>query len=170
MINLYNLINNIKMLENIKSLYFRRNIFLYTNEKVKLDIMKYNKNLQNLMDLNLDYYKRYSGKYIVIIINKKVEEYNASDGKLIYDGEYLNGKRNGEGIEYDFEGSIIFEGEFKNGRRWNGKVKFKDENYEIKNGNGKVKEYNNNSKLIYEGEYINRERSGKGKEYMILIK
>ena len=39
---------------------------------------------------------------------------------MIFEGEYLNGKRNGKGKEYNDEGKLIFEGEFSNGKRWNG--------------------------------------------------
>ena len=33
------------------------------------------------------------------------------DNKIIFEGEYLNGKRNGKGKEYNRFGSLIFEGE-----------------------------------------------------------
>ena len=33
------------------------------------------------------------------------------DGKLIFEGEYLNGERNGKGKGYD-NGKLIFEGEY----------------------------------------------------------
>ena len=69
------------------------------------------------------------------------------NGKLIFEGEYLNGKRNGKGKEYNDNGKLIFEGEYLNGKR-----------------NGKGKEYDNNGKLIFEGEYLNG-KNGKGKEY-----
>ena len=55
---------------------------------------------------------------------KEGKEYNSN--KLIFEGEYLNGKRNGRGKEYDlFNSDLVFEGEYLNGKR---------------NGNGK--EYN----------------------------
>ena len=34
---------------------------------------------------------------------------------LKYEGEYLNGERNGKGKEYDIKGNLIFEGEYLNG-------------------------------------------------------
>ena len=37
----------------------------------------------------------------------------------MYEGELLNGKRNGKGKEYDSR-KLIFEGEYLNGERWNG--------------------------------------------------
>ena len=57
---------------------------------------------------------------------------------LKFEGEYLNGKRNGKGIEYWIDGDLIFEGEYLDGIIWNGK------------GKGK---YGFNS--IFEGEYLN---------------
>ena len=43
------------------------------------------------------------------------------NGIIIFEGEYLNGKRwKGKGKEYK-NGIMIFEGEYLNGKRWNGK-------------------------------------------------
>ena len=50
-----------------------------------------------------------------------MKEYNF-DGKIIFEGEYLNGKRNGMGKEYN-NGELLFEGEYLNGKYWNGKIK-----------------------------------------------
>ena len=36
---------------------------------------------------------------------------------MIYEGEYLNGKRNGKGKEYDSDGELKFEGEYLNGKK-----------------------------------------------------
>ena len=47
--------------------------------------------------------------------NGKVKEYYYN-GKLIFEGEYLNGKRNGKGKEY-YNGKLIFEGEYLNGKK-----------------------------------------------------
>ena len=49
--------------------------------------------------------------------NGNVKEYYDNDGKLLFEGEYLNGKRNGKGKEYDINGELLFEGEFINGER-----------------------------------------------------
>ena len=38
-------------------------------------------------------------------------------GYFKYEGEYLNGKRNGKGKEYSKYGYMEFEGEFKDGKR-----------------------------------------------------
>ena len=55
------------MLKKIKSIFFTRILFSTLEEKIKLDIIKYNKNLQNMLSLTLINYKRVSGKYIKII-------------------------------------------------------------------------------------------------------
>ncbi len=38
---------------------------------------------------------------------------------LKFEGEYLNGIKNGKGKEFDTKGKIIFEGEYLNGKRCN---------------------------------------------------
>ena len=135
------------MLKNSKSIYFIKRLFTFVDEKDKLDIIKYNKNMQNILDINLINYKFFSDRYIIFEKNGKGKEYNKSD-TLVFEGEYLNGKRNGKGKEYYFDGRIRFEGEYLNGK---------------KNGKGKI--YNYNGRIIFEGEYKNGEKNGKGKEY-----
>ena len=74
-----------------------------------------------------------------------IKEYNVS-GAIKYEGEYLNGEKNGKGKEYD-EDKLIFEGEYLNGEK-----------------NGKGKEYDED-KLIFEGEYLNGKKYGRGIAY-----
>ena len=53
---------------------------------------------------------------------EKGKEYK--DGKLIYEGEYLNEQKNAVGKEYNYQdGSVLFEGEYKYGEKWNGNGK-----------------------------------------------
>ena len=65
-------------------------------------------------------------------------EYNSFNNKLIFEGEYLNGKINGKGKEYYDNGELEYEGEYLNGKR-----------------NGKGKEYYKYGELYFEGEYLN---------------
>ena len=51
---------------------------------------------------------------------------------MIFEGEYLNGKRNGKGKEYYYYGKLKIEGEFLNGEK-----------------NGKIKEYYDNGNLEF---------------------
>ena len=126
------------MLKNIKSSYFNAKIFSYIEERQKLKIIKYNKNLQKNMNISIINYKFFSGKYIIYESNGIGKEYDGYDGELEFEGEYLNGERNGKGKEYWIVGKLVFEGEYKKGKR-----------------NGKGKDYYENGKLKFEGEYLN---------------
>ena len=163
-----------KIIYNIKSEYIIKILFFHLNEKIKLKLIKYNKNLQNTIDINLNNYKFFSKRYIEFEADGKGKEYYGYNDELKFEGEYLNGKRNGKGKEYNSEEQLIFEGEFTNGKKWNGKIKEYDDYYdrliievEYVNGkrNGKGKEYYNNGRIKFEGEYLNGKRNGKGKEY-----
>ena len=52
--------------------------------------------------------------------NGYTKEYHGFSDTLKYEGQFKYGKANGKGKEYDFDGKLIFEGEFLNGKRWNG--------------------------------------------------
>ena len=177
------------MLNKIKTKYFFKNIFVNINEKAKLNIIKNNKSLQNLLNIKLINYKILSGKYIIKKSNELWEIYDAFDealifegnylhgkgkeyydnGNLLSEGEYLNGKVNGNFKEYYPDGKLLSEGEYINDKRWNVKIYNKDGNItcEIKNGKGIYKEFNNknNHDLLFESEILNGEINGKGKEY-----
>ena len=178
------------MLKRIKSIFFSRNIFSYIKENIKLNIIKYNKNFQNLINVNIINYKILSKKIIIKEIAEEKEiwkiynsmnnnlifkgnylngigkEYN-NKGKLIYEGGYLNGKRNGKGKVYYNDGKILYEGEFLNNKKWNIKEYDKNGNIinELINGKGHINEYNNLYIKIFEGEYTNGLKNGKGKEF-----
>ena len=109
-------------------------------------MFKYNKNWQNIMNITIKNYQIFSGRYIIYESKNKGKEFKGFNDLLIYEGGYLNGKRNGEGKEYNEEGELIFEGEFKNGKR-----------------NGKRKEFQYGI-LLYEGEYLDDDLKS-GKEY-----
>ena len=63
------------LLENIKSTYFIQKLFLHLGEKIKLKTVKYNKYLQDKIDIKLTNYKFYSGKYIEYENNIEGKEY-----------------------------------------------------------------------------------------------
>jgi len=79
----------------------------------------------------------------------------------MFEGEYINGEKNGKGKEY-YNGELKFEGEYLNGKKWNGKI-YEDGNTicELRDGKGILKQNNKNNVLIYEGEYLNGELNGK---------
>ena len=123
-------------MEKIKSRYILKNLFSYLDNKIKFQIVLYNKNMQKSLGLTFLDYKRISGKYIIGDRNGKGNEYNYKD-ELLFEGEYLNGKKH-KGKEYGEYNKLEYEGEYLNGKR-----------------HGKGKEYNYFGVLIFEGEYLN---------------
>ena len=143
-----NLSNNQNELKKVKSHYILKRIFDNIQNKRVLYIIKYNKYIQKKLNLSILHYMHFQAKFIVYDSNKIGKEYN-DDDDLIFEGEYLNDKRNGNGKEDDTNsGKLIFEGDYLNGER-----------------NGKGKEINFNRDITFEGEYLNGKRNGKGIEY-----
>ena len=127
-------------LENIKSIYIINKILSFLIDSDKLEIIKYNINLQKNLVININHYIKKSGKYIIGDRNRIAKEYDLKTNKLLFEGEYLNGKKikgkgyafknsskeifilnDGKGKEYYFWGKLQFEGDYFNGLRWNGK-------------------------------------------------
>ena len=102
-------------MKNIKSTDVIENLFSCLNEKTKLKTIKYNKHLQDNINIKLINYKFFSGKYIIYEKSGKGKEYSGYYDDLEFEGEYLNGERNGKGKEYDYDGKLKFEGEYLNG-------------------------------------------------------
>ena len=67
------------------------------------------------------------------------------NNSIIFEEQYLNGKRHGKGKEYNNDGDLKFEGEYSYGKKWNGKEYDSRDGtiYRIENGKGFLKEYNN---------------------------
>ena len=107
-------------IKDIKSSYIIKKIFSFLYEKQKLKMIKYSKELQKMHLINIEDYKKISGKYRIVEINGKGKEYIINTNILIFEGEYLNRKRNGKGKEYYKNGRLRFEGEYLNGKIWNG--------------------------------------------------
>ena len=63
-------------------------------------------------------------------------------GNVLFEGEFLNGKKDGIGKEYNHKGLLIFEGEYLDDYRWN----------------GKEKEYNDDGTIKCENKYLNGKR------------
>ena len=54
----------------------------------------YNKQLQKRLSVDIEDYKKASGKYKIAEENGKGREYKLNTNKLIFEGEYLNWKKN----------------------------------------------------------------------------
>ena len=71
--------------------------------------------------MNGKVYDYYGNKICEIKDGKgKIKEYHYN-GNLKFEGEYLNGERNGNGKEYYNNGNLKFEGVYLKDKRWNGK-------------------------------------------------
>jgi len=104
------------MLSNIKDNCLNQ-IFSFLDDGPKLKILKYNKILQNKLSINLVNFKFFSKRYIIYAENRRGKEYQSYTDFFIFEGEYLQGERNGKGKEYDYYGKLIFEGEYLNGKK-----------------------------------------------------
>ena len=129
---------NKNLFENVHSKYITKIIYSYLNEKIKLKLIKYNKIMQDIININIIDYRYYSGRYIEYSEDGKGKEYSGEFDELIYEGEYLHGERNGKGKEYYKKGILEFEGEYLKGKR-----------------NGQGKEYDQYNILMFEGIYLN---------------
>jgi len=109
------------MKEPINSSYNYKEIFSFLPKIRSFNIVIYNKQIQNKLDIGIKDYQKLSKRYKIGEKNGKGKEYDSYYRELIFEGEYLNGKRNGKGKEYCF-GTLEFEGEYLNGKR-NGKGK-----------------------------------------------
>ena len=139
---------NLGKIFNIKSKVIIKNIFSFILEKKKLYLIKVNNQIKNKLEIDIKSYKKICVKERISEKNGYGVEYDTNTFSLVFEGEYLNWKKNGNGKEFDDNGKLIVEGAYLNGKR-----------------NGKGKEYNNGGKLIFEGEYLNGKRNGNGKEY-----
>ena len=81
------------MLQKIRANLIIKNIFLNLKENIKLILLRYNKRIQQRININLIDYRRCSGRYIIFEENGRGKEYNSYTDQLLYDGEYLKGKK-----------------------------------------------------------------------------
>ena len=113
----YEEIKNRISLRKIKSFYNIKEIFSFLYGKLKLNLIIYNKEIKKKILVNIEDYKKISGKYRIGEKNGKGREYILNTNTLIYEGEYLNGKKNGKGKAYYKNGKLKFEGEYLNEKR-----------------------------------------------------
>ena len=83
-------------LNDIKSSFIKQIIFSFLSRKRKLNIIMYNKRIQKILLIDTEDYKKLSGKYKTGEKNGKGREYLINTDILIFEGEYLNGKKTGK--------------------------------------------------------------------------
>ena len=158
--------NVLKPLNFIKSKKILKYIFNHLEIHKKLILLNYNKALQNKFGITFDDYKNNSKKIKIGGLNGYGKEYISETHKLIFEGKYLNGKKNGKGIEYFENGKKKLEGEFLNGELFEGIIYDKDGNEEIRIENGIGRKLYDNGLIQFEGKYLNEKKwNGKGYTY-----
>ena len=158
-------------LSSIKAILNLKQLFSFLDTKKKLYMIINSKYYQKKLGINLETYKKQSGKYKIGSKNGFGKEFSLETNKLIFEGEYINNRRNGKGKEYYKEGHLKLVGEYLKGNLikakefyFNGKIKFEG-NYLNRKRHGLGVMYNFYGDLIFKGEYANGERNGEGKEY-----
>ena len=138
------------MWRKIRSSLIFKKIMNNIENKIKFNLIVYNKSIQKMFGLDLNDFRRFSGRYKVGKYGK-IKEYDSYNDILLFEGYYGNNKRNGIGKEYkelNKEIKLIFEGEYLNGKKWT----------------GKYYEYNEDTnELILECEYLNGKIEGQVK-------
>ena len=93
--------SNINFRRDVKNSYNFGFLFSFLAQKRKLKIITYNKQIQKILGVNIQDYITISERYKIIEKNGKGKEYTLNENNLIFEGEYLNGNRNGKGKKYN---------------------------------------------------------------------
>ena len=84
--------NESNLLKKIKNKYILKNLFEFLSFEKLLNVIKFNKDIQNRLDINIDTYKKYLQIELEIIL--KEEEYgtfiNIHDDHKLYFHIYFN--------------------------------------------------------------------------------
>ena len=95
--------SNINLIKDVKSGLIFKKIFSFLKINIRFQVIIYNKSYQKKLDININDYIQVSGRYIVYANGKTIVMYRKGNFKL-FEGEYLNGKKNGKGKEYYYNG------------------------------------------------------------------
>ena len=161
------------MIDRIKSKYIVEYIFSFLTENDKLDLIRYNKILMNKLSININDYKKLSDSIISTDENGISKLHLLKNNLLLFEGKYINGKREGKGKSYQLILSEqTIEGKYKIFHKFEGhKEEYNFGNFMFKDEQNegfiiiKDNKYIYERKLDYIGEYLNGKRHGYGKEY-----
>ena len=78
---------------DIKSLYIKQKIFSFMSSNSILYIFFYSKYFQNILNININNYKLKARRYKEGERNGKGKEYSLETNILLFEGEYLDGKK-----------------------------------------------------------------------------
>jgi len=78
---------------HIKFSYIIKKVLSFLNEKQKMNMILYNNELQKICLFDIQDYKKISGKYKIGEKYGKGREFIKDTNRLIFEGEYINGKK-----------------------------------------------------------------------------
>ena len=84
--------NHINSIKKIRSIYIIKKLFSNLTLKKKYYLIRYSKDIQNKLEINIQDYKKVSGRYKINGINGEGKEYLLDSNILIFEGEYKNGE------------------------------------------------------------------------------
>ena len=114
--------------------------------------------------------KEYEGDIVNGVKNGKGVEYY-KDNKKRYEGEFKNGKHHGSGKEYYDNGILKYFGVFNNDVYDKKGIEYDETGNKLYEGEFKNGKYHGkgklyrNGKIIYEGDFVDNKLQGKGKEF-----
>ena len=87
--------NKFTTIGSIKSVFIFKKIFSFLYRNKKFDLIIYNKKYQKLFDASIEDYKNINKRYKTAQRNGIGKEISIITNKIVFEGEYLYGKRNG---------------------------------------------------------------------------
>ena len=81
-------------IQKIKSINIINKILSFLIEKKKLDLIIYNNKIKNRLKIDIEYYKKISGRYKIGENNGLGKEYILNTDILLFEGEYSKKKEN----------------------------------------------------------------------------
>ena len=79
--------------KSIISEYIFKEIFSFLDKKTLFNIINYNKKWQNVLKINIEDYKKISGKFKIGKKDGRGKVYKLNTTILLFEGEYLDGKK-----------------------------------------------------------------------------
>ena len=92
--------DNFCKINDIKSTYILKGLFSHICNKRLLDLLRHNKIMQNKVKIDIEYYKAISNRILAGEKNGIGKEYRLNTRIVLFEGEYVNRKKNRKGKEY----------------------------------------------------------------------
>ena len=88
--------SNLNLSEGVKSKVIQKKIFSLILYKKTINLIRYNKRFQKMFEIDIENYKKRSCRYKTGEKNGKGQEFTLGKNKLIFEGEYIDGRKCGK--------------------------------------------------------------------------